>query len=64
MGATLLWLSALLEPGRTCNIVVTGFGSWFLGVHLGPGLTGVRIAYALDEWGAQPIHGQIYPIRG
>lgn len=71
---TLLWLTVLLEPGRTCNIViitalraagdarfpvlagaasmvlVMGFGSWFLGIHLGLGLTGVWIAYALDEW--------------
>jgi putative MATE family efflux protein len=71
---TLLWLTVLLEPGRTCNIViitalraagdarfpvlagaasmvlVMGLGSWFLGIHLGLGLTGVWIAYALDEW--------------
>jgi putative MATE family efflux protein len=71
---TLLWITVLLEPGRTCNIVVItalraagdarfpvlagaasmvvvmGFGSWFLGIHLGLGLTGVWIAYALDEW--------------
>jgi len=25
-------------------------GSWFLGLHLGWGLTGVWIAYAADEW--------------
>jgi len=71
---TLLWITVVLEPGRTCNIVVItalraagdarfpvlagaasmvvvmGFGSWFLGIHLGLGLTGVWIAYALDEW--------------
>jgi len=71
---TLLWITVLLEPGRTCNIViitalraagdarfpvlagsasmviVMGLGSWFLGIHLGLGLTGVWIAYALDEW--------------
>lgn len=70
---TLLWITVLLEPGRTCNIVVIaalraagdarfpvlvgavsmvlvmGFGSWFLGIYLGMGLTGVWIAYALDE---------------
>lgn len=71
---TLLWITVILEPGRTCNIVVItalraagdarfpvlagaasmvvvmGFGSWFLGVHLGLGLPGVWIAYAADEW--------------
>ena len=71
---TLLWITVLLEPGRTCNIViitalraagdarfpvvagaasmvlVMGFGSWVLGIHFGLGLTGVWIAYALDEW--------------
>jgi Na+-driven multidrug efflux pump len=73
-GATLLWWTVLLEPGRTFNLVVinalraTGDarypvaagavsmavllagGSWFFGVHLGLGLTGVWIAYASDEW--------------
>ena len=70
----LLWLTVLLEPGRTFNLVVinalraTGDarfpvaagivsmvvvlagGSWFFGVHLGWGLPGVWVAYALDEW--------------
>jgi Na+-driven multidrug efflux pump len=73
-GATLLWWTVVLEPGRTFNLVVinalraTGDarypvaagavsmvvllagGSWFLGAHLGLGLTGVWIAYATDEW--------------
>jgi putative MATE family efflux protein len=80
---TLLWLTVLLEPGRTCNIVVItalraagdarfpvlagaasmvvvmGFGSWFLGVHLGLGLAGVWIAYGLDEW----VRGGIMTLR-
>ena len=30
--------------------VVMAGGSWFLGLHLGWGLTGVWIAYAADEW--------------
>ncbi|MCV2353818.1 MATE family efflux transporter [Paucibacter sp. B2R-40] len=73
-GVTLLWLTVLLEPGRTFNLVVINAlraagdarypviagaasmlvvlagGSWFLGVHLGLGLPGLWIAYALDEW--------------
>jgi putative MATE family efflux protein len=80
---TLLWLTVLLEPGRTCNIVVItalraagdarfpvlagaasmvvvmGFGSWLLGVHFSLGLTGVWIAYALDEW----VRGAIMTAR-
>ena len=71
---TLLWLTVLLEPGRTFNLVVINAlraagdatypvavgavsmalvlagGSWLLGLHLGLGLVGVWIAYALDEW--------------
>ena len=31
-------------------VLVMGFGSWLLGVHFGMGLTGVWIAYTLDEW--------------
>jgi putative MATE family efflux protein len=70
----LLWISVLLETGRTFNIVVitalraTGDArfpvmagitsmvvilagsSWFLGQHLGWGLTGLWIAYSADEW--------------
>jgi putative MATE family efflux protein len=73
-GAALLWWSAVLEPGRTFNLVlvnalraagdarfpvvaglvsmplVLAGGSWWLGIHLGWGLTGVWIAYAADEW--------------
>lgn len=71
---TLLWLTVLLEPGRTFNLVVINAlraagdarypvavgavsmavvlagGSWWLGLHLGWGLAGVWLAYALDEW--------------
>ena len=36
--------------GATSMAVVLGGGSWFLGIHLGLGLTGVWIAYAADEW--------------
>ncbi len=46
---TLLWITVLLEPGRTSNIVIMGFGSWLLGVYLDWGLVGVWFAYALDE---------------
>lgn len=72
--ATLLWLTVLLEPGRTFNLVVINAlraagdatypvavgalsmalvlagGSWLLGLHLGLGLVGLWLAYALDEW--------------
>jgi Na+-driven multidrug efflux pump len=72
--STLLWLTVLLEPGRTFNLVVINAlraagdtrypvavgavsmtlvlagGSWLLGLHLGWGLVGVWLAYALDEW--------------
>lgn len=71
---TLLWLTVLLEPGRTFNLVVINAlraagdarypvavgavsmavvlagGSWWFGLHLGWGLAGVWMAYALDEW--------------
>lgn len=36
--------------GAASMAVVLGGGSWFLGIHLGMGLTGVWIAYAADEW--------------
>ena len=80
---TLLWITVLLEPGRTCNIViitalraagdakfpvmagaasmliVMGGGAWFFGVHLGWGLVGVWVAYALDEW----VRGSMMALR-
>jgi putative MATE family efflux protein len=80
---TLLWITVLLEPGRTCNIVIItalraagdarfpvvvgsvsmviimGFGSWFMGTYLGWGLSGVWIAYALDEC----VRGAIMALR-
>ena len=39
-----------LWVGLCSMTVVMAGGSWFLGLHLGWGLTGVWIAYAADEW--------------
>lgn len=36
--------------GAASMALVLGVGSWFLGIHLGLGLTGVWIAYVADEW--------------
>ncbi len=36
--------------GAASMALVLGAGSWFLGIHLGLGLTGVWIAYVADEW--------------
>jgi putative MATE family efflux protein len=36
--------------GAASMALVLGGGSWFLGIHLGLGLTGVWIAYVADEW--------------
>jgi Na+-driven multidrug efflux pump len=87
-GAHLLWWTALIEPGRTFNLVLvnalrasgdarfpvlTGLlsmplvlagGSWWLGIHLGWGLTGVWIAYAADEWLRGLINGWRWKRRG
>jgi Na+-driven multidrug efflux pump len=39
-----------VAAGIVSMVVVLAGGSWFFGVHLGWGLPGVWIAYALDEW--------------
>lgn len=39
-----------LVAGVASMVVVLAGGSWWLGAHLGLGLTGVWIAYAADEW--------------
>jgi Na+-driven multidrug efflux pump len=36
--------------GAASMLVILAGGSWWLGIHLGWGLTGVWIAYAVDEW--------------
>jgi Na+-driven multidrug efflux pump len=36
--------------GAASMAIVLGGGSWFLGVYLGWGLTGIWIAYTADEW--------------
>ena len=36
--------------GAASMVIVLAGGSWFLGQHLGLGLTGIWIAYAADEW--------------
>ncbi len=36
--------------GAASMVIVLAGGSWWLGLHLGWGLTGVWIAYAADEW--------------
>jgi Na+-driven multidrug efflux pump len=39
-----------LFAGMGSLALVLAGGSWFLGIHLGWGLTGLWIAYAADEW--------------
>ena len=39
-----------VAAGAVSMVVVLAGGSWWLGSHLGLGLTGVWIAYAADEW--------------
>lgn len=39
-----------VAAGALSMLVVLAGGSWWLGVHLGWGLTGVWLAYAADEW--------------
>ncbi len=36
--------------GAASMLVILAGGSWWLGIHLGWGLTGVWVAYAVDEW--------------
>jgi putative MATE family efflux protein len=48
-----------VAAGAVSMVVVMGFGSWLLGVHLGWGLPGVWIAYALDEG----LRGAIMAVR-
>ncbi|MGH8029553.1 MAG: MATE family efflux transporter, partial [Arenimonas sp.] len=39
-----------VQAGAASMLIVMAGGSWLFGVHLGWGLAGVWLAYALDEW--------------